>query len=252
MTTNNEIRRRLREGGVSIGMWMQLPCSAVGEIMGKAGYEWVAADLEHGRFSSQSLCEIFQSIELGGSLPFVRTCLSNKRDIKVALDSGARGIILPMIETPEQVQEAIANALYPPDGTRGVGYCRANLFGKEFDAYMHRANELLIVAQIEHFQAVENLEEISKIDRIDALFVGPYDLSASMNIAGQFDHPEYLKILDRIREVGRKYNKALGYHVVQPQAEMLRQKIDEGYQFIAYGVDAVFLYRAIEKPDFLR
>lgn len=111
---------------------MQIPSASVAEIMGRAGYDWVAVDLEHGAFTRNLLPDVFRAIELGGSLPFARIADCTMTSIKGALDSGAKGLIFPMIETRDQLDAAIDLALYPPNGIRGVGYCRANLFWKKF------------------------------------------------------------------------------------------------------------------------
>lgn len=246
----SKIRSTLNEGKPSIGSWMQIPNSSVAEILGRAGYSWVVADLEHGAFSKQTLVDIFRALELGGTLPFARVSRVHPKDIKQALDAGARGLILPMIETGDQLAKGISWALYPPRGTRGVGYCRANLFGKHFEDYIENAEQLLIVAQIEHIRGVETLDDILSVEGLDAIMVGPYDLSGSLDLTAQFDHPRFLEVMDTIRLKANEYNIPMGLHVVQPDKDVLESRIAEGYQFIAYGMDAVFLYCSAERPEF--
>lgn len=242
------IREKLHSGKPSLGSWMQIPNSSVAEIMGSANYDWIAVDLEHGAFSRQILPNIFLAIENGGALPIARLAQPLPNDVKQALDAGARGLILPMIETEEQLKIAIDSAYYPPDGTRGVGYCRANLFGKHFDEYSQQSNDILIVAQIEHIRAVENLEGILSVENIDAIIIGPYDLSGSMNLTAQFNHPEFVKVFEDILNTAKKFKVPPGLHIVQPDQETLRSRISQGFQFIAYGTDAVFLYSSSERP----
>lgn len=241
-----KIKEALRNGDVSIGSWMQLPNSSVAEIMSQAGYAWVSVDLEHGAFSRQVLPDIFRSLESGGTVPIARVASAHPTDIKQALDSGARGVILPMIETGNQLEEAVSSAMYPPKGTRGVGYCRANLFGKNFEENNANGQDILIVAQIEHIRALQNLENILSVKGINAIMVGPYDLSASMGLTAQFKNPLFLNALEEIKQLSKQYEVPIGYHVVQPDKALLQSKIAEGYQFIAYGMDAIFLAHAAQ------
>ncbi|AAS94826.1 HpcH/HpaI aldolase family protein [Nitratidesulfovibrio vulgaris] len=253
MTTAHDIRSKMQRGEATIGTWMQLPSTDVAEILGRAGYDWVAVDLEHAAFTRAMLPDLFRAIELGGTAPFARVAEATLTDIKAALDSGAHGIIFPMIETREQLDAAIGWALYPrtdgPSGIRGVGYCRGNLFGREFDAYRNTtARDLVFVAQIEHIRAVENLDAILAHPRLDAIMVGPYDLSGSMGLTAQFDHPDFKAALDRIRDKAVAHGVPMGLHIVQPDEALVRAKVAEGYRFIAYGIDAVFLYHGAQCP----
>jgi 2-dehydro-3-deoxyglucarate aldolase len=246
---NSEIRSVLKSGKTSIGSWIQIPDPTVAEIMSRAGYDWIAVDMEHGSFSIQSLPGIFRALELGGTAPFVRVAQAEPKDIKQALDAGAKGLILPMIETGEQLSDAISWALYPPQGRRGVGYCRANKFGKDLDSYIKDSEGLLIVAQIEHILAVNNLDDILQVKGLDAIMVGPYDLSCSMKITGKFHHARFIQAMNTIFSKAREYKIPMGTHLVQPDIKLLESKIAEGYQFIAYGVDTVFLCHAAELPQ---
>lgn len=244
------VLKKLNGGKPTIGTWMQLPCSDVAEILGHAGYDWVAVDLEHGGFSLPAVKNICRALELGGTAPVARVAQCHPKDIKQALDSGVQGIILPMIENRDQLEDGIRWVYTPPEGTRGMGYSRANLFGKDFNKYIEKtALKILVVAQIEHINAVYNLDEILSVRDLDAIMVGPYDLSGSMELTGQFSHPDFLEITDNIFDKAREYNVPMGLHIVQPDKELLLAKVAEGYQFIAYGIDAVFLYNSAEKPE---
>lgn len=244
------VKKRLSSGKPTIGSWLQLPDISVAEIMGQAGYDWVAIDLEHGSFSTQSLPAICMALELGDTLPFVRVAQPVSKDIKQALEAGARGLIFPMISNAEELKKAIDWANYPPYGTRGVGYSRANFFGKNFSEQVPESSkDLVLVAQIEHIQAVQSLDEILVVDRLDAILIGPYDLSASMGLTAQFDHPDFIAVIKGIEEKARRHSIPFGLHIVQPDPDALSRRIEEGHQFIAYGTDAVFLYRSAECPQ---
>jgi len=165
-----------------------------------------------------------------------------------------------MIESREQLDQAISWATYPghddgrrdgepPRENRGVGFCRANAFGRDFDAYMRdTAPRIFLVAQIEHIRAVEDLDAILDQPRLDAIMVGPYDLSGSMGLTGQFDHPDFKAVMARIHEACRRHHARMGLHVVQPDPGELRRQVAAGSRFIAYGIDSVFLWQAAARP----
>lgn len=238
------IRSNLRSGKVSIGSWMQICNASVAEIMGDAGYDWVAIDLEHGSFSLHVLPDIFRALELNNTLPLVRTAQGHAKDCKQALDAGAAGVIIPMVETAEQLQMVKDACCWPPAGVRGVGFSRANLFGKYFDSYSEEAQAPILVAMIEHVRAVENLDKILKVEGLDAILVGPYDLSSSMGITAQFDHPDFENVIRTIHQVSIKHKVPAGIHIVDPDQRLVERRISEGYRFIAYSIDSVFLQKA--------
>ncbi len=249
-STSSDIRARLRAGEPTVGTWLQIPSSDVAEIIARMGYDWAAVDMEHGAFTRADLPDIFRALERWGTLPFARLAEATKSEIKAALDSGARGLIFPMIESRGQLDEAVGYALYPggaeyAGGRRGVGFSRANLYGLDFPAHIHKdtglGRDIVIVAQIEHVNAVPELDAIFSHPRLDAYMVGPYDLSASMNLTGDFANPAFTAVLDRIKAKGAEHGVARGYHVVAPDPAELAARAGEGYSFLAYGIDAVFL-----------
>lgn len=250
MKTAHSIREMMRSGQATVGSWLQFPSADVAEALSACGYDWVAVDMEHGAFTRALLPDVFRAIERGGALPFARVAEADMRSLKAALDSGAQGIIFPMIESREQLDRAISSCLYPDGGgARGVGYSRANLYGRDFDAYREgAARDVLLVAQIEHVRAVQALDEILTHPRLDAIMVGPYDLSGSLGLTGQFDHPDFTATMDRINAACRRHGMIMGAHVVQPDPAQLARCVADGYRFIAYGIDAVFLMRGAERP----
>lgn len=243
------IRQSLKEDKPSIGSWMQIPHPSVAEIMGQAGYDWVAVDLEHGAIGVHQLPDLFRALELGGTLPLVRLAQGHTKDCKQALDAGAGGVIVPMVESALQLEQACDACRWPPSGVRGVGFSRANLFGKHFEAYTEEAQSPLLVAMIEHVHAVDNLAEILQVSGLDAIMVGPYDLSASMGLTARFEHPEFKAAMQRICALSREYRIPSGVHVVMPEPALLEKRIAEGYRFIAYSIDAVFLNKSVSAPS---
>ncbi|MDR1360541.1 MAG: 2,4-dihydroxyhept-2-ene-1,7-dioic acid aldolase [Deltaproteobacteria bacterium] len=259
MSGKQNIRSKLRRGETSIGTWLQIPSPDVAEIISRLGYDWAALDMEHGSFTRAHLPDMFRALERWGTLPFVRLPEATQRNIKDALDSGARGLIFPMIESREQLDRAIAWSLYPggrefSDGRRGVGFSRANCFGLDFAEQINtperqgRDEELVLVAQIEHQNALEHLDAIFSHPRLDAYMVGPYDLSASLGCAAGFDEPGFLAALALIEERSAAHGLPKGYHVVDPDEKELRRKAAEGYTFLAYGIDSLFLRKHGGRP----
>lgn len=238
------IRAKLHNGGHSVGSWMQIPHSSVAEIMGQAGYDWVAVDMEHGAIAVHQLPDLFRALELGNTLPLARIAHGQPKDCKQALDAGAGGVIAPMIESAEQLIAVRDACRWPPSGTRGVGFSRANLFGKHFEEYREEAQAPLLVAMIEHHCAVEKLDSILSVDGLDAILVGPYDLSASMGLTAQFDHPKFCETMNKITTLAVENKIPAGIHVVAPSQEELRVRLAEGFRFVAYSIDAVMLQSA--------
>ena len=242
-----EIRARLQGGMASIGSWMQIPDSSVAEIMGSSQFDWVAVDMEHGAISHHQLPDIFRALELGNTLPLARIAEGSPRDCKQALDAGAGGIIVPMIEDAAQLVSVRDACRWPPAGMRGVAFSRANLFGKNFKPYIEEAQSPLLVAMIENTQALENIEKILSVDGLDAILIGPYDLSASLGLMGNFDHPEVTAAMGRILSSAKKANIAAGIHVVEPSLVEINDRIKEGYSFLPYSIDTVILRQGVEE-----
>jgi 2-dehydro-3-deoxyglucarate aldolase len=158
------------------------------------------------------------------------------------LDAGARGILAPLVRTKEEAAMIVDAVKYPPMGNRGVGFCRANQYGLNLQAEFERANEANLVAvQIEHIDAVRNIDEILSVKGVDAAFIGPYDLTASMGITAQFEHPDYLAAKSAILAACVRNNTIPGIHVVDPDAAQVKLRVEEGYRLIAYSLDITFL-----------
>ena len=153
-----------------------------------------------------------------------------------------------MINSGSQLRHLIEHSFYPPKGVRGVGFSRANLFGKNFQSYHSIAESIFIVAMIETKSGYDNLEEILSIENLDAVFIGPYDLSASLGMTGDFENPKFVKIIQKIKELCLKHGIACGIHQIEPSFKELKLKIKDGYNFIAYSTDAYLLAKISENP----
>ena len=235
------IRDKLLSGGNSVGSWMQIPNSSIAEIMGCSGYDWVAIDMEHGAISVNQLPDLFRALELGGTLPLARLAEGESKDCKQALDAGAGGVIVPMIETANQLEQVRNYICWPPSGLRGVAFQRANMFGKRFKDYIKEAQAPLLIAMIESSKALKNINEILDVKGLDAIMIGPYDLSASLGVTAEFESKQFKDALEKISNAARVANIPLGIHVVEASSIELKSRIDEGYRFISYSIDTVML-----------
>ena len=244
----DEIRNKLKSQKISIGSWMQIDDENVAEIIGDANYDWVAVDLEHGLFDYSNLPNIFRALEIGNTLPIARVSSSDYRDIKLPLEAGAAGIIIPMIENLSQVQLALKNICWPPRGIRGVGFSRSNLYGKYLKEYTELAQKPLVIIQIENQNAVNNLEEILSFSKIDAVLIGPYDLSASVGKLGDFQNIKYKNSYDKIIRLCKNFKVPYGIHIVEPNIELLNSAIKSGQQFLPYSIDSVFMNNSFNNP----
>ena len=214
--------------------------------MGQAGYDWVAVDMEHGSVAVHQLPDLFRALELGNTLPLARIAQGQPKDCKQVLDAGAGGVIVPMIESSAQLIAVRDACRWPPAGSRGVAFSRANLFGKHFDEYREEAQAPLLVAMIENYRAIEDLDAILDVAGLDAILIGPYDLSASMGITAQFNHPDFLATIDKIRVQAAAKSIPAGVHVVEPSLEQLQQRLCEGYLFVAYSIDSVMFNSSVQ------
>ena len=242
------IRDKLSKGDYSIGSWLQIPNASIAEIMGQAGYDWVAVDMEHGTISPHQLPDLFRALELGNTLPLVRVAQGESKDCKQALDAGAGGLIIPMVRSAKELQRVIHEATWPPTGRRGVSFSRANLFGKNFNKYIVEAQKPLLVAMIENIDALNELDDILKVTGLDAILIGPYDLSASLGITAKFNEQEFLDVMKSIKIKADNAGIPIGVHVVEPDKSDLNAKIADGYQFIAYSIDSVILHKYTTNP----
>lgn len=243
------IRKKFISGQASVGSWIQIPHTSIAEIFGAADYDWVAIDLEHGSISLHQVPDLCRALELGGTLPIARVSASDITECRQVLDAGAGGVIIPNLEEAHALEQIRDNCRWPPAGKRGVGFCRGNLYGLHFSEYKEEAQSPLLVAQIESSRAVQNLESILAVKGLDAVFIGPYDLSASMGITGDFENPQFVKIINKILNSCKEHGVPAGIHVIKPDRKEVEAKIESGYQFIAHSIDSVMLQLSVIKDE---
>lgn len=238
----NLVINKLTNNKVALGGWVMSNSVVAAEIMSQAGFDWVCIDAEHSQITKETALNMIRAIELYGAEPFVRISNNNEVEIKKFLDMGARGIIIPMIKTLDDVLNAISYIKYSPEGKRSFALPRSTGYGEWADNYYSTANsEIFIAIMIEHIDAIKDLDSIFSCKEIHAVFVGPYDLSGSMNIPGQFEHPQFKSALKQIYEIASRHNITLGYHEVYPTKEKITKLVNQGARFIACGIDTIFL-----------
>lgn len=236
------LKEKLNKRELTIGSWITIGHAAVVEIMARAGYDWLTVDMEHSAITLDIAQDLIRVIELCGVVPFVRVGENDPNLIKRVMDVGAHGVIVPMVNSKEDAEKAVGAVKYPPVGFRGVGLARAQKYGINFEGYRQwNQDHSIVIVQIEHIRAVENLEAILGVEGVDGFIVGPYDLSGSLGVPGQFEHAEVKAALDRVMKVSQEMNVLSGFHVIPPEPEVFQEKIVQGYKFLAHSLDILFL-----------
>jgi len=234
-----EFRARLQRGETLLGTMVTLASPSAAEILSGIGFDWLFVDGEHGPLEIGDLLGILQAVG-GRAACLVRVPEGNEVAIKQVLDLGADGVIVPQCNTAEQAADVVRFARYAPLGVRGVGLARAHGYGLKFQEYMDTANDCVsVVIQAEHVRAVENIESIVKVPGIDAVLLGPYDLSASLGQTGNLDHPDVVAAIDRVTSVCQEAGIPLGYFGVSAAA--VKPFIGRGCTLIVAGVDTLLL-----------
>lgn len=239
---STSLKEKLKNKEVTIGSWITIGHPVVAEVMVKSGFDWLTIDMEHSVITLPQAQSLIQIIDLSGCVPLVRVGENNATMIKRVMDAGAHGVIVPMVNSKEDAVRAVEAVKYPPVGTRGVGLARAQGYGFEFDQYKNWVNEeSIVIVQIEHIEGVDNFKDILTVEGVDGFIVGPYDLSASLGRPGEFSHYEVEDTLNKVWQMSQEMGVVSGFHVVDPDANEVSAKIKEGYSFIAFGIDTLFL-----------
>lgn len=236
------LKTKLRNNELTIGSWLTIPHQAIVEIMSSAGFEWLTIDLEHAAIDYQALANLIGHIQGNGMEALVRVSKNEEVVIKRSMDAGANGVIVPMVKNAAEASMAVDFVRYPPKGKRGVGLSRAQDYGIGFDSYKKWLNdESVIIAQIEHIESVKNLAAILDTDGIDGIIVGPYDLSASMGLPGEFENRDVKQVLSEIDRITLEKKKPLGFHIISSDHKKMIEKIEKKYSFLAFSLDFFFL-----------
>ena len=236
----NYVRSKLKRGEPSIGTWLTLPDPVAAHLMARAGFDWLTVELEHTPITMETAAECFAVIAATGPVPLARIPWNTGENIKRVLDTGAWGVVVPMVNSRAEAEAVVAAARFSPLGNRSVG---GQLHAATFDTdpatyYDHANEEILVVIMAEHIQAIEAADDILSVPGVDAVFIGPNDLHNSMGRKPVFDsdHKEFVDAVQHICKTARKYGVAPGIHVVDAAAA--KRRIEEGFQFIAVASEA--------------
>jgi 2-dehydro-3-deoxyglucarate aldolase len=238
------LKNRILANGHALGSWINSASPVIAELMAASGFDFLTVDIEHAAIDLAAAQCLFQAIRSGNPAcaSLARLAGHSYSDTKRFMDAGADGVIAPMISSAQQAEEIVQAVKFPPQGRRGVGFCRANGYGLDLPGFLKKSNEESFVCiQIEHVDALAKLDGIFAVPGIDAVLVGPYDLSASMGLAGRFDHPDMVKATTLVLDRARAHGIVPGIHVIQPDIHEVLRRHQEGYRFIAFSLDITML-----------
>ncbi len=225
-----------------VGTLLSISAPQVAEIVAMSGFDWVLIDMEHSAISLESVQNAIQIME-GKIQTIVRVPSNDEVWIKRILDTGCDGILVPMVNSAEEAKRVVQASKYPLEGRRSVGLSRAHKYGAIFKDYVENANrDLVIMIQCEHKEAVSNFDEILEVRGIDSVFIGPYDLSASMGLTGQLTHPEVASAIQQVKDKCKKAGRPYG--IFSMNTDTMISEIKTGCTYLLCGVDANFLLNA--------
>ena len=245
---NNTLKNRLKQGQASIGGWLTVSSPSVAEAMASLGFHWIAIDMEHAPIDEGVAAQVFMAVERHGCAALVRLPSADPYLARRMLDTGATGVIVPVVEDAKDFREFTQHCLFPPEGRRGIGLGRCNQWGDSFGDYLNSFKPV-IVPQIETRAGVAAAGALAAMDEVDALFMGPYDLSASLGAPGDFSSAEFTGALETVKQVCRDNGVAAGIHQVEPVPDQLNERINDGFSFIAYGTDMIAMRAALRLPE---
>ena len=247
MISGNPFKAALARGEQQIGLWLSMADPYLAEVSATAGFDWLLIDGEHGPNDLRSTLTALQVIAPYASQPVVRAVVGDVALIKQLLDIGAKNLLIPMVDTPEQARLMVSATRYPPLGRRGVGsaVARASLWNARTDYLDHADEEVCLLVQAETVTALSHLKDICAVDGVDGVFIGPADLAASMGHRGRPDHPEVQAAIERAMAIIVASGKAAGTLTSDPA--LARHYLALGCTFVATGVDVLVYANAIRR-----
>ncbi len=241
----NHVRRRLQSGEASIGCWLSLPSPEGAEFISKLGFDWLVVDTEHNPIDIRTMGQMFAAMSGSNTAPMVRIPWNHAEHFKRVLDAGAWGVVVPMVNSREEAEAAVSATRYHPIGDRSVGGSRHAISFETTatEYYRHANDEILLIVQIEHIAGVEHAEEILSVPGVDACFIGPNDLAASMGlglgIPMEWDHPQIVEAIAHVRETCVRHGVAPGIHC--SGAAAVNQRLGEGFRFCAMASELRYM-----------
>ncbi len=226
-----------------VGTWISSASPIVAEAVGHAGFDWGVLDMEHSPLDMMSVVQLLQALGSTKMVPVVRLPWNDPVVVKRVLDAGATTLMFPFVQNADEAARAVASTRYPPEGVRGLaGATRASRYGTTANYFAQAQRSIGVIVQLETVQAVQRLEQIAAVDGVDALFVGPGDLSASLGHPGQFTHPSVMDLLAQAAQRCKALGKPVG--TIGDSPEVAAQYRAAGFDFVAIGSDLSLLMRA--------
>lgn len=235
----NIFRKNLNKNVLQVGGWIQSGSTVNAEIISNNNFDWVAIDLEHGQINVER-CQNIIRILNNKTTSLVRLSNPNIDNIKHALDAGAHGLIIPNLKNYRQLNDLIEHSLNPSIGKRGCGYFRANFYGRHFKEYLKQFKPI-IIPMIENLDIIKDIEIICKNKYVDALFIGPYDLSSSLGCPGEFSNLKYKSLIKKIFLISKKYKKKIGIHSTSLIKSDVKKFSKKGFKLVAFATDTFFM-----------
>jgi 4-hydroxy-2-oxoheptanedioate aldolase len=238
----NIVKEKLRAGKASVGSWLSLASPLAAEYMATLGFDWLVVDTEHSPIGIETTVQCFQAICTTPTMPFARVAWNDPALIKRLLDGGAMGLVVPMVNSAEQARQAVAAMKFPPLGIRSSGGGRCTVYGSD---YFNWANdEVAVILQIEHIEAVKHAREILSVPGVDAGYIGPNDLAVSMGLPpdGFVTHPDHAAAVAEVLKAARQVGVPIGIHTFS--VEQANRRVRQGFQFVACGSEAQFMRQA--------
>lgn len=248
----NKLRKAIKGNGYAVGTFLGVSTPSIVEILGYTGMDFVVIDTEHGPYDTMHVSDLIRASESRGMAPVVRVADVTHKEIQRAVDNGAEGIIIPCLKSTDDFRKAVELCKFPPLGSRGFIKARGSGFGNEewaegtLEEYMYNSNEkVLLLPQCETREALENIEEIVNIEGIDGIFIGPFDLSISMEIPGQFNAPEFKNAIDRVLKACKEAGKLC--MIYTGCVEEARKYMEQGFDAIANSIDTIMIKKVYQE-----
>ena len=237
-----DLKARLRDGKPALGCWLEMMSPIAAEIVAQAGYDCVMIDMEHGPAGYSEATALLQAVAASGTAPLARVPANDPVALKRTLDLGVSGVMVPSVDSRAEAEAAVAGCLYPPRGLRGMApsIIRASDYGRRRADYIREANDrLLVICQIETGAAVADVDGIAAVEGLDMLFIGPFDLSASLGHVGEPDHPEVQEAIAKVETAAKATGCLLG--AIPTEARPLETLLELGYDLILPAADSLLL-----------
>lgn len=241
-----ETIKRIKKGEITFGSWVYLKDPTITELMARAGFDWLILDMEHGVMNEEMVQGLMMPLNGSKCIPIVRPWKNDVDVIGKVIDTGALGIIIHLVTTPEEAEKGIKACYFPPKGNRSMGYARHTGFGQREQEYLKVANEaMLVVIMIESKKGADNIEKILDVPGIDVVLVGTFDLAADLGHLGQFEHPAVIETKNKIEDACKR--RRIPVAAWANDQEGIEKAIKDGNHFIELGGDADFIWQNSER-----